>query len=989
MRQQLFRAKAHVLVLILQHWRVLKASSVSHCDEAASIQLQANAGVDISGECSSVDTEAINAGQCNFDGACTSCEPSLGQPIPFASDETGFPNGVLSCSGNTVCQVADPVSRAFYNFKNPNDYISCAGTQACRDWRVRNLAAACCLDGDLNCERAEFSLVEGNPSCSQDICCKGSNVCSRARILSASSVSCRGSSVCFRAQMNTLKKDLFCEGEPTGTACSQAVAVFGGGSGSHCIRCLGNGNATCSSSLFSWEPSATACMRCETQACDSAQLLLQNGVNLYLHCGAGSCNNLRIQSISTVSCSCSGPGCSDINTTVVNSVSCPVVDEALQPCSSCPATGEATAFCDRGRNAEPDCSACHQGGGFGQCNSVDTEAINAGQCNFDGACTSCEPSLGQPIPFASDETGFPNGVLNCSGNTVCQVADPVSRAFYNFKNPNDYISCAGTQACRDWRVRNLAAACCLDGDLNCERAEFSLVEGNPSCSQDICCKGSNVCSRARILSASSVSCRGSSVCFRAQMNTLKKDLFCEGEPTGTACSQAVAVFGGGSGSHCIRCLGNGNATCSSSRFSWEPSATACMRCETQACDSAQLLLQNGVNLYLHCGAGSCNNLRIQSISTVSCSCSGPGCSDINTTVVNSVSCPVVDEALQPCSSCPATGEATAFCDRGRNAEPDCSACHQGGGGVTGDPHITALDGRHYTLLQEGSFLLWSFSGLDAEVIEPEMQKKVPLDFRLFAHYSGQASFTKGLLLVDKSGGVATPHEAIELTAKDCRWRSNGVSLSTSRPNVLDLKDADGALFGAFKIWKSEEDPGNVAGKSSVIEHQHVQLLVKTRSNLRNLAHLAVTCRPGRFLSARLRMGRAEDARYVKGELGPRGHSNLPNLLKASALKRGQASLMELDTEFAIRSSWIELGGSKESAEYLAFVDSQKLALLQQCSQEEKEAAALTCKMQAGGSDQNHPKSIAVDELMLDFQRLPLINSRHPQVHPDMFSMVGP
>eukprot|EP00435_Cladocopium_sp_Y103_P036355 s1312_g9.t1 len=358
--------KVHVLVLILQHWFVLNASSVSHCDEAASIQLQANTGVEVIGECSnSSDTDAINAGQCNFDGACTSCEPSQGQPIPFASDETGFPNGVLNCSGNSVCQVADPMllPSFFYNFKNSNDYISCAGTRACRDWRVRNLAAACCLDGNANCEIARFSLVEGNPSCSQDICCKGSNVCTSAEVISASSVSCRGSSVCFRARM-TLKKDLFCEGESMGSACSEAILQFGGGSGSHCIRCLGNGNSTCSSSFFVY-PSATACMRCETQACDTAQLLLQNGANLYLHCGEGSCNNLTILALpaSTVTCSCSGPGCSNIDTSLANSVSCPVVDEAIQPCSSCPATGEATAFCDKGPNADPDCSACHQGGG--------------------------------------------------------------------------------------------------------------------------------------------------------------------------------------------------------------------------------------------------------------------------------------------------------------------------------------------------------------------------------------------------------------------------------------------------------------------------------------------------------------------------------------------------------------------------------------------------------------------------------------------------
>ena len=42
------------------------------------------------------------------------------------------------------------------------------------------------------------------------------------------------------------------------------------------------------------------------------------------------------------------------------------------------------------------------------------------------------------------------------------------------------------------------------------------------------------------------------------------------------------------------------------------------------------------------------------------------------------------------------------------------------------------------------------------------------DWEVFAHYSGHQSFTKGLLLVDNSGGPQ--RQALEITARDCQWR---------------------------------------------------------------------------------------------------------------------------------------------------------------------------------------------------------------------------
>lgn len=34
--------------------------------------------------------------------------------------------------------------------------------------------------------------------------------------------------------------------------------------------------------------------------------------------------------------------------------------------------------------------------------------------------------------------------------------------------------------------------------------------------------------------------------------------------------------------------------------------------------------------------------------------------------------------------------------------------------VVGDPHIKTLDGIRYTLLSQGTFSLWHFSGVEAE-----------------------------------------------------------------------------------------------------------------------------------------------------------------------------------------------------------------------------------------------------------------------------------
>ena len=77
--------------------------------------------------------------------------------------------------------------------------------------------------------------------------------------------------------------------------------------------------------------------------------------------------------------------------------------------------------------------------------------------------------------------------------------------------------------------------------------------------------------------------------------------------------------------------------------------------------------------------------------------------------------------------------------------------------MIGDPHIHTLDGSHYTLLREGSFLLWRF-GLPQPHVE----------WQIFAHYAGRQSFTKGLLLVDTSGSEPS---SMEITSERCEWQT--------------------------------------------------------------------------------------------------------------------------------------------------------------------------------------------------------------------------
>ena len=174
--------------------------------------------------------------------------------------------------------------------------------------------------------------------------------------------------------------------------------------------------------------------------------------------------------------------------------------------------------------------------------------------------------------------------------------------------------------------------------------------------------------------------------------------------------------------------------------------------------------------------------------------------------------------------------------------------------MIGDPHIHTLDGSHYTLLREGSFLLWRF-GLPQTHVE----------WQIFAHYAGRQSFTKGLLLVDASGSEPS---SMEITSERCEWQTQSnskkwSSVNSTVPEVL------------------------LSGPSS-----HMKLVGNQRKDMKKIqlfiadetvpvATLKVICRQGRHINMKLYMGNQKwkplckwRAQGPKRSKSPKGHADL-------------------------------------------------------------------------------------------------------------------
>ena len=260
--------------------------------------------------------------------------------------------------------------------------------------------------------------------------------------------------------------------------------------------------------------------------------------------------------------------------------------------------------------------------------------------------------------------------------------------------------------------------------------------------------------------------------------------------------------------------------------------------------------------------------------------------------------------------------------------------------VDGDPHIQTLDGVRYTLLKQGTFSLWHFSGFKTHVHSSKgIMQAFPVDWQVYVHYSGGKSFTKALLLVDKTGGSL--RQAVELTSDDCIWKGRTANTPWK---VID----DNQL-----IHKPEESGLlYVTGFNVSTGNRRVKLNMNTEHGSTDVAVLVASCRPHHHMNLKMKMQGRKYHQFVNGELG--GHRAGLSVLQTSA---GSS-----DSEFAISSAWKDLGGSTKASQYLQQVDTEagNVELMQHpCQEEQSTQAQKICQKHLGAAMENGVPGSAV------------------------------
>jgi hypothetical protein len=198
--------------------------------------------------------------------------------------------------------------------------------------------------------------------------------------------------------------------------------------------------------------------------------------------------------------------------------------------------------------------------------------------------------------------------------------------------------------------------------------------------------------------------------------------------------------------------------------------------------------------------------------------------------------------------------------------PDCLCCRdtvdidasgwvmyhqQSSAEAIGDPHIKTLDGRSYTLLSQGTFLLWHLA-METELpfqSGGESEVKTPVEWQIYAHYSGHQSFTKGLLLVDISGGS---HKMLEITSQKCEWRAR-----KGHQEWIAVKSSDSELI-SLDAAGNDVTTFNLVTTNGAKFHNQVHMNMKTKVGKTDIAVLRLSCRPNHNLNLHLTMERRRE-----------------------------------------------------------------------------------------------------------------------------------
>mmetsp|Transcript_23009 Transcript_23009/g.40657 ORF Transcript_23009/g.40657 Transcript_23009/m.40657 type:complete len:500 (+) Transcript_23009:68-1567(+) len=224
------------------------------------------------------------------------------------------------------------------------------------------------------------------------------------------------------------------------------------------------------------------------------------------------------------------------------------------------------------------------------------------------------------------------------------------------------------------------------------------------------------------------------------------------------------------------------------------------------------------------------------------------------------------------------------------------ACLPPGSGF-GDPHIYALDGNKFDLYENGTYNFFRYSGRQTELpsTKKEVAKTGEVDWQMYTHSGGHEWAQQGLLLVDHSFG-GKPRQALELSAKDCIWRSKiGKADWAPVKNNQSVSLLEGQEFTTGFHYFSEK---------------HLALRMNTVDGVQDTINVHAVCKP-EGINVKVHMPDWAESRFVQGQI------------EVGNGKRQKT--------FKVKETWTALGGSEATQKFYAELRGETYSLITACS----------------------------------------------------------